>query len=99
MAPRRKIENTSMESRYHWDKNNQDSARRDRFMYKGEFQYAQKSERYSRRNERRYNLNGEYANRTCHTEELKKDLAATKLVWKMILSGSERMLNKIFRSA
>ena len=68
-------------------------------MYKGEFQYAQKSERYSRRNERRYNLNGEYANRTCHTEELKKDLAATKLGWKMILSGSERMLNKIFRSA
>ena len=68
-------------------------------MYKEEFQYAQKSERYSRRNERRYNLNGQYANRTCHTEELKKDLAATKLVWKMILSGSERMLNKIFSSA
>ena len=68
-------------------------------MYKGELQYAKKSERYSRRNERRYNLNGEYANRTCHTEELKKDLAATKLVWKMILSGSERMLNKIFGSA
>ena len=68
-------------------------------MYKGEFQYAQKSERYSRRNERRYNLKGEYANRTCHTEELKKDLAATKLVWEMILSGSERMLNKIFRLA
>ena len=68
-------------------------------MYKGECQYAQKFERYSRRNERRYNLNGKYANRTCHTEELKKDLAATKLVWKMILSGSGRMLNKIFRSA
>ena len=68
-------------------------------MYKEEFQYAQKSERYNRRSERRYNLNGEYANRTCHTEELKKDLAATKLVWKMILSGSGRMLNKIFRSA
>lgn len=68
-------------------------------MYKEEFQYAQKSERYNRRSERRYNLNGEYANRTCHTEELKKDLAATKLVWKMILSGSERMLNKIFGSA
>ena len=68
-------------------------------MYKGDFQYAQKSERYSRRNERKYNLNGEYANRTCHAEELKKDLAATKLVLKMILSGSKRMLNKIFRLA
>ena len=99
MAPRRKIGRISLDSRYHWERNNQGFNSRNEFIDKKDFQYAKESARYDKRQKRPYNLNERYANRTCHAEEFEKDLAATKLVWRMILSGAERMLNKILRSA
>ena len=99
MAPRRKIGRASLESRYYRDRNNQGFISRNGFIDKRDFQYANQSTRYDKRQKQPYNLKGRYANREYHAGEFEKDLAATKLVWKMILSGAERMLNKILRSA
>ena len=99
MAPHRKIGRASLESRYYRGKNNQGFISRNGFIDKRDFQYVKESAQYDKRQEQPYDLNERYANRTCHAEEFEKDLAATKLVWKMILSGAERMLNKILRSA
>ena len=99
MAPRRKFGRDSLESHYYRERNNQGLISTKGFIDKRDFQYVKESARYGKRQEQPYNLNERYANRTCHAEEFEKDLAATKLVWKMILSEAERMLNKILRSA
>ena len=99
MAPRRKIGRASLESRYYRYRNNQGFISRNGSIDKRDFQYVEESARYDNSQEQPYDLNKRYANRTCHAEEFEKDLAATKLVWKMILSGTEKMLNKILRSA
>ena len=99
MAPSRKIGRASIEGRYYRERNDQGFINRNGFIDKRDFQHVTESAQYYNRQEQAYNLNERHANRTCHAEEFEKDLAATKLVWKMILSGSKRMLNKILHSA